>query len=29
VDWVLLSYPQPPGLACRWHNGALTVCQIP
>jgi len=29
VDWVLVSYPQPLGLACRWHNDALTVCQIP
>jgi hypothetical protein len=29
VDWVLVSYPQPLGLACRWHNGALSVCQIP
>ena len=19
----------PPGLACAWHNAALTVCQIP
>ena len=29
VDWVLVSYPQPKGLGCRWHNDALTVCQIP
>ncbi|MGA2888628.1 MAG: hypothetical protein ABSE51_11295 [Terracidiphilus sp.] len=29
VDWVLVSYPQPAGLACRWHNDALSVCQIP
>ncbi len=29
VDWVLVSYPQPEGLVCRWHNGLLTVCQIP
>jgi hypothetical protein len=29
VDWVLVSYPQPAGLACRWHNGSLAVCQIP
>ena len=29
VDWVLVSYPQPAGLACRWHNNALTVCRIP
>lgn len=29
VSWVLLTYPQPGGLACRWHNDALAVCQIP
>ncbi len=29
VDWVLVSYPQPDGLACPWHNWALAVCQIP
>jgi hypothetical protein len=29
VDWVLVSYPQPAGLVCRWHNGLLAVCQIP
>jgi hypothetical protein len=29
VNWVLVSYPQPGGLACRWHNRALSVCQIP
>ena len=29
VDWVLVAYPQPDGLACRWHNDALAVCQIP
>ena len=29
VDWVLVGYPQPSGLACRWHNDALAVCQIP
>jgi hypothetical protein len=29
VDWVLISYPPPVGLACRWHNGLLAVCQIP
>ena len=22
VDWVLVSYPQPAGLACHWHNDA-------
>jgi hypothetical protein len=29
VDWALVSYPQPAGLACRWHNQSLAVCQIP
>jgi hypothetical protein len=29
VDWVLVSYPQPRGLDCRWHNGALAVCRVP
>jgi hypothetical protein len=29
VDWVLVKYPQPPGLRCRWHNDTLTVCQLP
>lgn len=29
VDWVLVSYPQPAALACRWHNESLAVCQLP
>jgi hypothetical protein len=29
VDWVLVAYPQPAGLDCRWHNEALAVCRIP
>ncbi len=29
VNWVLVSDPPPHGLACRWHNGSLSVCQIP
>jgi hypothetical protein len=29
VDWALVSYPQPSGLACGWHNAALAVCRIP
>ncbi len=29
VNWVLVTYPQQGGLACRWHNQALAVCQIP
>jgi hypothetical protein len=29
VDWVIVSYPQPVGLACEWHNASLSVCRIP
>ena len=29
VDWVLVAYPQPEGLACRWHNETLAVCEVP
>jgi hypothetical protein len=29
VDWALVSYPQPAGLDCKWHNGSLAVCRIP
>ncbi|MGB0064681.1 MAG: hypothetical protein WBP85_09570 [Terracidiphilus sp.] len=29
VDWVLVAWPQPPGLGCSWHNNALAVCRIP
>ncbi len=29
VNWVVVSYPQPVGLACDWHNGSLAVCRIP
>lgn len=29
VDWVLVSFPAPPGLDCKWHNAQLSVCQIP
>ncbi|MGD0097863.1 MAG: hypothetical protein ABSB60_15340 [Terracidiphilus sp.] len=29
VNWVLVSYPPPAGLACEWHNGTLSVCRIP
>jgi uncharacterized membrane protein len=28
VSWVVVSYPQPQGLDCRWHNASLAVCQI-
>jgi hypothetical protein len=29
VDWVVVDYPQPAGLDCRWHNNLLVVCRIP
>jgi hypothetical protein len=29
VNWVLIKYPQSAGLACVWHNEALSVCEIP
>lgn len=29
ANWALVSYPQPAGLACHWHNLSLAVCQIP
>ncbi|MFZ0747037.1 MAG: hypothetical protein WAM85_21720 [Terracidiphilus sp.] len=29
VNWVLVKYPQPAGLACPWHNNDLSVCRIP
>jgi hypothetical protein len=29
VDWALVSYPQPGGLTCPWHNNTLSVCRIP
>jgi len=29
VDWVLVDYPAAAGLACPWHNDALTACRIP
>jgi hypothetical protein len=29
VGWVLVSYPPPDGLDCRWHNHQLSVCRIP
>ncbi len=29
VNWVLVAYPQPAGLACQWHNGVVSVCRIP
>lgn len=29
VDWVLVAFPEPAGLDCRWHNRRLAVCRIP
>jgi hypothetical protein len=29
VGWVLVSYPAPPGLDCRWHDETLAVCRVP
>jgi hypothetical protein len=29
VGWVLVSFPQPAGLDCHWHNADLAVCEIP
>ena len=29
VDWVVVAFPQPPGLACEYHNNSLSVCRIP
>jgi hypothetical protein len=29
VNWVIVPYPQPNGLDCRWHSDSLAVCQIP
>ncbi len=29
VNWVLVNYPQTPGLSCAWHNSTLSVCQVP
>ncbi len=28
VNWVLVNYPAPAGLDCRWHNDSLAVCLI-
>jgi len=29
VNWVVVSYPPPDGLTCRWHNAGISVCQVP
>ncbi|MGA8088406.1 MAG: hypothetical protein WCA10_13950 [Terracidiphilus sp.] len=28
VDWVIVAYPQPQGLACKWHKQNVAVCEI-
>ncbi|KAA6464652.1 hypothetical protein DYQ86_01430 [Acidobacteria bacterium AB60] len=28
-DWVIVAYPGPGGLDCRWHNESLAVCRVP
>jgi hypothetical protein len=28
VSWVLVSYPPPPRLTCKWHNDLLSVCRV-
>jgi hypothetical protein len=29
VNWALVPFPAPRGLACSWHNDTLSVCRIP
>lgn len=29
VNWVLVRFPPPAGLACAWHNEKLSVCPVP
>ena len=29
VNWVIVSYSQPTGLSCPWHNDQLAVCRVP
>ena len=29
VNWVVVRYPNPAGLDCRWHNAQLAVCRVP
>lgn len=28
VNWVVVRFPQPEGLDCRWHNRELAVCEV-
>jgi len=29
VNWVVVQYPEPNGLDCRWHSRSLAVCRVP
>jgi hypothetical protein len=29
VNWVVVALPPANGLVCRWHNGTVSVCQVP
>ena len=29
VSWVVVSYPPPWGLDCRWHNDEVSACRVP
>ena len=29
VNWVIVPYPPPTGLPCKWHNASISVCEIP
>lgn len=29
VGWVVVSYPPPAGLDCKWHDGTVSVCEVP
>ena len=29
VNWVVVRYPEPAGLDCRWHSRDLAVCAVP
>lgn len=29
VGWVVVAFPAPASLDCRWHNNRLSVCRIP
>jgi hypothetical protein len=29
VNWVIVTFPQPLGLYCEWHEQDIAVCEIP